>query len=1651
MTESPRRAVSSGALWEAGCKDCQAERRAAMARAASSASTTPKRPDRGNQGSTKFEYSAEWVDRMLDRGNTRSDRCERHRQAHRKAIQAIAVPYVSLQVIGEVLDPEHPSGPLGGLGALPVLHERRSLEVDLNQFEFGMGDAEIVELLNGLRTHQVAVVEAGTGTGKSTFMPFRLMKPPAGGFSLTKFGPIVVTEPRLAAAKGVARFVGEELCFGHDSRRCSAHIGPGFSVGYQVKGERVWDSACELIYVTDGTMINWLRDGQLSRIGAVIVDEAHERSENIDIILAQLRERIHQYKHLRVIITSATLDKNFFIEYFGGPDRVFHLSVPASKSFGYGVPLFPDVDISEDVIRQGLSIAASDGSATCQFSGWAERGPEQNDYPAEDLHRTTRHLSTLRCVDPIPPDEWRNAMPAAVAKQVLAIARGTEWGDILAFLPTSTTIESAVDTIKSELKQTETLSKFDVYPLLSTVDKATADKATAARQRGDKRKIVVSSNLAETSLTVKGVRYVVDSGLICQPEWDPDIASGSYPTKPHSQSGVKQRWGRVGRDAPGWVFPLYSTEQFLHLPKNTPPGSAQTNLETFYLKLMAAGVDVDAAVLPTNFRHETVSYDADALEVIRTFEHECRRAAHALRLAGAVDSEGHLTEYGREVERFPGEGSGALAMMLAEQLACAHEVALAIEVLGENRLIGRDHPKFWRKAILGIDPAWPIAWRVEALQRHRALALGCCDDLDLLLRLYNYWQTVPDPSDWCAQWWINERALQEGWTGAMKTVRALSAAMKGEADRPALPELADRARAILTRAMVGIRYERIDGADFKAIDTTSAEPQVAQLGRETLVDPGDLVLAFGRFRVPAKDDRPSRVFVSHVVRFCDWAVTDAKAGSGFDLIMRCAEHALHGQSRDGLEAVRREIPVGTVVSFELGPVEGGVYALNSVQVVAPPQRCPVAIGADELDDDRSGFDRDWDPIGKLTAEVPEEELQEQIVNPRELENNDGESRHAVGVESTNASPEVSSDASPMLGGVKASWTSVPLPMSGQGRVAGYEVARDGRVVLAIEPFASDNRDAYGNADVGLGEEVSVIACGVVRHNEREYVQFARSDAGGYFFIDALDAALGNYDRSFSNRVAPGSRFAAVVVPDEKDTLTITVLPGLHRSLEKQPAETISINGEPTTFYPATIIEGPNNWGKVIVALDGLDDSSHQGSRFQVNQSEFRGPLGGQIVPGQQILVALGPDSGRSRGKLDVSDVEAALVLVERQPQIFRLQEGQATIRAANIPLSLIRQLAAVKTGRKWSTAVWRFYDESLRLFVKTVRAKPIRREAPVAPAMMSLIRERKMEVQARYGLRVRVNKDALSVEDYDAHVVNEGVAKLEGLSALPRVIAKLPANTAGRVIGSGGSNRKRLEALPGVSWVWVEGDTVGIIADSATALESALKDVRGSVESAKGELIVPLGRNRDLIGTRDGVKGATIKRIQAATRCNASNPDKGQLWFINGPTASAVEDFIRQATAIVGGSGRVTSVQEVVIAEDTRKQIGRAAPRPTATPRPAPKVTTQPKSRATAVAPKAKTTAPKAASGQPAQRQSQQSSPGCFIATACYGDSEHPDVIALREWRDHCLSRSAAGRGFIAVYYCVAPTVARFVIGKRLLSSLLRIVISPVVRLAKSR
>lgn len=907
-----------------------------------------------------FTYNEAWARGIIERGGSRSDRCQAHREKHGINTQGLAVAYIDLETVGEVTDRENPTGPLGGLGPLPDAHEPRPGSTDLERFGFGMDDDHIREMLEKLSDPQrrVLILKAGTGTGKSTFGPYRLMDPPPDvSFRLTDLGPIVVTEPRVQATTGVANFVG--------GLSGAGGVGPGYPVGYQVSGDRNHDDACQLVYVTDGTMINWLREGRLSKIGTVIVDEAHERSTNIDFILGYLRRELHRYPHLRVIVTSATFSIPFYEEYFGGPDLVHTMEVPAVKTVGYGMPLFGALD----------TLASGEGHLLEEGSGWNEPGlplvagdsgdedrfirahwPERF-APAlgkddvtdsdevgweEDLWETTRKLIPLRFTGEVPAEEWTNRMPEVLAGFVVDLVRGLEeadvFGDVLAFLPTSRTIEAACETIAAELGD-----RADVFPLISTLEKRLKEEALAARRKGDRRKVVVSTNLAETSLTVEGVRFVVDSGIIAQSEWDPELVEGGIPTKQHSQAGIKQRWGRVGRKAPGWVFPLYTKAQYAALAEDTPPGSTRDNLEQLVMTAKMGGIDdVVDFPWPAAFEPTRSELDESARKARGTFLCELERADGALRQGGAVDGDGHPTAFGRELVRFQGLGStgGALAIMYADRLACVPEVVTILALLEDARLVGRD-------SLLLSDFDWPDEWRVEAAERHRGLASLCEDEADLVLQICASWEradpeTPPwEPSrlrrDWARRWWVSNEVLIGAAEARRDVLQSLSPAMKEEVKRFVEPALLKRSRGVLTRALHGLRYERLDEgfrpwAESEGVESAEEEPALPEpdsLFKQT----ADSVIGLQRRR--GRDDER---YVSSLVSLEPWALPEDGGDPATDalrLLVAAAEHARPELAHSTRTALIESWPVGQRMLMDLGGSGERSEAPEPDKVLAP--------------------------------------------------------------------------------------------------------------------------------------------------------------------------------------------------------------------------------------------------------------------------------------------------------------------------------------------------------------------------------------------------------------------------------------------------------------------------------------------------------------------------------------------------------------------------------------------------------------------------------------------------------------------------------------------------------------------------------------------
>jgi HrpA-like RNA helicase/predicted RNA-binding protein with RPS1 domain len=1014
------------------CKDCQREVEHLVAeiyeleRSGGTKSQLKKLRADLEKRREKATYNENWAKGLVDRGGSRSDRCKDHRLKHRTNIQGIAVAYIDLQTVGEVADRENPVGPLGGLGPLPVAHEVvPNTSYDLQEVKVGMTDEHVTTMIALLREKRVLVLKAGTGTGKSTFAPYRLMDPPPASLEnlppdapfakLSDLGPIIVTEPRIQAAVGVATFVGGTMSG-------SGGVGPGYPVGYQVSGDRNHDEACELIYVTDGTMINWLREGRLSRIGTVIVDEAHERSTNIDFIMGYLKQELTRYPHLRVIITSATFNTAFYKEYFGGPDVAHVMEVPAEKTFGYGMPLFPNLDAAEDgeedILErwtdESLPLSSQQPRDKDQFilRHWPDRDApafEKDDVAdmadvgmREDVWDTTARLLDLRYTGQIPMEQWRERMPDEMAKFIIRLAKGLDerglFGDILGFLPTRRTIDPVCAEVERALGKAY---QGNVFPLISTLPKAVQREALAKRRKGDPRKIVISTNLAETSLTVEGVRFIVDSGVIAQSEWDPELARGGIPTKPHSQAGIKQRWGRVGRKSPGWVFPLYSKGQYLELAEDTPPGSTRENLEALVMTAKMGGIDVVVGFpWPAAFEPTTTKLDETAREARDVFLRELRRADFALRAGGAVDADGHPTSFGKELVRFQGLGStaSALAVMYADRLACVPEVVTILALLEDVRLIGQ-------RGLLQDDYEWPDEWRLEASDRHRGLATLCEDDAELVLVTAAAWERADpakapwDQSDlrksWARQWWVNHEVLLEAAEKRHEVIAALSPAMKEDVKRFLEPALINRARGVLTRSLAAHLYVRVDAQTYRHVPSTSAieEPQAEADGGAEGTDgvprasstavatvftvEDDTVITPASQRVIALRRRESREDsrISNLVIAQSWAVPDSDDAlptgvvDAMRMVVAAAKFARAEPERSRALHLLASWPVGQRMKLVL---EGeGTRHVTSVADTLPPFPRPLS----EAERGATVGRRDRRARRRMTRSVDDDDLQ----------------------------------------------------------------------------------------------------------------------------------------------------------------------------------------------------------------------------------------------------------------------------------------------------------------------------------------------------------------------------------------------------------------------------------------------------------------------------------------------------------------------------------------------------------------------------------------------------------------------------------------------------------------------------------------------------
>ncbi|CAK7273893.1 hypothetical protein SEPCBS57363_005881 [Sporothrix epigloea] len=406
-----------------------------------------------------------------------------------------------------------------------------------------------------IETFPVVIVVGQTGSGKTTQIPQFLES--AGWCAGGKV--IAITQPRRVAATTVALRVAEEY-------GCEL----GKEVGYSIRFDDVTSSATRIKFMTDGLLIREaLVDPLLSRYSVIMVDEAHERSASTDILLGLLKKIQRRRPELRIIISSATLQAEEYLAYFSAVEEA------EGKAGSY----------KRKTIAANALTRAGEEEDDCDTVG----NTEDREKPGciVSLEGRTYPIDILY-LDKAAEDYVEKAIGT-----VLEIHAQEPDGDILVFLTGREEIERCVQAVaEAVLKQDELSAKRALLPLPMYAGLSADEQMYVFDEApGDTRKVIFSTNIAEASVTISGVVYVVDCGFVKQRAYSPSTGIETLATTSVSKAAAAQRAGRAGRTKPGKCFRLYTEESYLGLPDANVPEIQRSNLAPVVLQLKALGID----------------------------------------------------------------------------------------------------------------------------------------------------------------------------------------------------------------------------------------------------------------------------------------------------------------------------------------------------------------------------------------------------------------------------------------------------------------------------------------------------------------------------------------------------------------------------------------------------------------------------------------------------------------------------------------------------------------------------------------------------------------------------------------------------------------------------------------------------------------------------------------------------------------------------------------------------------------------------------------------------------------------------------------------------------------------------------------------------
>ena len=530
------------------------------------------------------------------------------------------------------------------------------------------------QLVEYVGKYPITLLIGETGSGKSTQLPQFL-------FSLEPKGRIVCTQPRRVAAMSVAMRVADEM-----DVRC------GEQVGYSVRFEERKSESTKIIYMTDGILLRDLAaDRDLATTSVVVVDEAHERTINSDLILALLKDLSRRRTDFRLVVMSATLDAQRFSEYFKNapvirvPGRVFPVSVFYSQA--------PVADYLDAAVNYAIYIHKTEPAGDILVFLTGENQIERACHRFEEALR--RLLSSEQ-----PGGGGGGDATAAAENERDSTGGGERRGGV---------------------------PRAKVLPLHGTLPMEEQRRVFLPADRGQ-RKVIFATNIAETSLTIDGIVYVVDCGWAKQKLYHPDNRTDCLLPVMTSRAEADQRKGRAGRTRPGKCFRLYCEKNFPSLPAQCYAEIMRTNLTDTVLQMLSLGI---SNVVGFDY------LDAPAPAAIAD-------ALTQLCCLGAISEDVSLTPFGQLMSKFPLDACTARMLIRAPQHGCSAEIAVIAALLqGPN--------VFYR----------PSRSAAEADAAKERFSLPQDGDHITLFRVYWEYVTHHCSAQFCNDNYLNFRSLQQ--------------------------------------------------------------------------------------------------------------------------------------------------------------------------------------------------------------------------------------------------------------------------------------------------------------------------------------------------------------------------------------------------------------------------------------------------------------------------------------------------------------------------------------------------------------------------------------------------------------------------------------------------------------------------------------------------------------------------------------------------------------------------------------------------------------------------------------------------------------------------------------------------------------------------